>query len=217
MDEHECQHDQGAATPHELDERAEVCDHRRDHARRRRSGPTALRLAHHHADQHRRQRKERAGGIGQGPPVAGGDHQGQGTGGHAADAPAVLRHPGSDPELLRLQQLDAVGIDHDVEGRPEDADEDGGGSHHREGRPGVEAAQEDDGGHHQHAHQPEPRAPLAEAAEDRQAHGVHQRRPQPFEVVGQEREGERRNRAFPDPVLGEPRGERRGDHGEREP
>ena len=86
----------------------------------------------------------------------------------------------------------------------------------RQRRCRIDAPEEDDRGHHQHADEPEPRAPLAEAAEHRNANGVDQRRPQELEVVGEERQRECRDRALPDPVLREPRGERGADHREGE-
>ena len=59
--------------------------------------------------------KHRTDGVGPLPAGRLGDHQCQRAGGHRADAPAVLRHAGTYTQLTRAQQLDAIGVDDDIE------------------------------------------------------------------------------------------------------
>ena len=194
----------------------EAAEERFQRAVRLRGRAVARGLAHDHADQHRGQRERRAGEVGDRPAVARGEDEREAAGRGGADAPAVLRHAGARAELARLEELDAVGVDDDVERRPGDADRDCG---HRDGEQrlgGVGEAEDGHGRHDEHAGKPQPAAPLAEAADERQAHVVHHRRPEKLEVVGEKGEREGRHCALGDAVLREARGERCADHGEGE-
>ena len=173
------------------------------------------RLTHADADGHRGQRKQRTGGVGGGPSVACRHDEREGTRRRRPDPPAVLRHARTDAKLARFEQLDAIGVDDDVERRTGNADEHCGECDRRQGLLWIEASEKDDGGHHKHAGHPQPRAALAEAAEQRDANGVDERRPQELEVVGEKGQREHGDRAFLDPVLCEPRGQRGADHRER--
>ena len=202
--------------PQELHQRAEVRDDCLDHAMRPRRLAVAPWLAHDHAHEHRGQREGGAGDVGGGPADAVGEHQGERAGRGGADAPAVLGHARTGAELARLEELDAVGIDDDVEGGAGDADRDGGDRHHVERLPRIGHPQEGDGRHDQHADEPQPAAPLSPTADHRQADVVDHRRPQKLEVVRQDGEHERGDCALGDAVLGEARGERRAQHREHE-
>jgi hypothetical protein len=50
--------------------------------------------------------------------------------------------PEPTPELARLEELDAVRVDDDVEGGAGDADDDGGERHRKERLPGIGEAEE---------------------------------------------------------------------------
>ena len=177
MDEHEGEHDERALAPQELHERAEVGNDRFAQPAGARRLTVARRLAHQRADQHRGQREQRARDVGRAPADARGEHQRERARGGGADAPAVLRHAGTGAELARLEKLDAVGVDDDVEGRARHPDHDGGDRDEIELARGVGEAEKRNRRHDQHAHEPEPAASLPEAADDRQAHVVDDRRP----------------------------------------
>jgi hypothetical protein len=118
--------------------------------------------------------------------------------------------------LSRLEQLDAIGVDDDVEGGARYAEGDSRDRDQSERVLGIRHAQERDREDHQHADQPQPAATLAEAADQRQPDVVDDRRPQELEVVGKKGEREGRDRAFGDAVLREARSQRRADHREGE-
>src|SRR5204863_278255 len=71
-------------------------------------------------------RERAAGKIREAPSVARGDHQRERARAGRSDLPAILAHPGAGAQLAWLQYLDAIGVDHDVEGRSGRADEDRG-------------------------------------------------------------------------------------------
>ncbi len=216
VNQNEQQNHQRPLARHELHERAEVSDDRFERAMRLGRLAMARRLAHHEAHQHRGQRERRTRDIGSGPADARGKHQGECTGGRCADAPAVLRHAGAGAKLARLEELDAIGVDDDVERRPGNPERDRSDCDHEQRLPGIGEAEKCDRGHHQHADQPQPAAPLAEAPDHRQPQVVDDRRPQELEVVGEESQREGRHCALADVLLGEARGEGGTDHREGE-
>ena len=197
-------------------QRAEIGDERLDHAVRLGRFAMARGFAHDHADEHRRQRECRAGDIRRGPADAGSEHQRERAGSGGAEAPAVLRHARARAELARLEQLDAVGVDDDVEGGAGHAERDRRHGDEVERCVRVRHAEEGDGGDDQHADEPEPAAPLAEAADERQPDVVDDRRPQELEVVGEEGERESGHGALARAVLGKAGAQRRADHREGE-
>ena len=147
-------------------------------------------LAHDQRGQHRRQRERRAGQVGGFPADARRDDQRQRAGAGRADPPAILRHARADAELARLEQLDPVGVDDDVEGGAGDADQDRGGDDRADARRRVDEREVDDRGDHQRPGDQHPRHALAEPAEHRQPHAVDDPGPEEFEIVGEEGERE---------------------------
>src|SRR3546814_7941792 len=60
-----------------------------------------------------------------------------------------LAHSRSNAELARLENLDPVGVDHDIERRPRDPDEDRRGHHPGDIRLRIGKREVDDRGHHE--------------------------------------------------------------------
>ena len=143
-------------------------------------------FAHEQGGHHGWQGKHRTDGVGPLPAGRLGDHQCQRAGGHRADAPAVLRHAGTYTQLTRAQQLDAIGVDDDIETGAGHADQDrclGGGP---QTGLGIDQRQIDHGGHHQRPGDPQPGHTLPQMADQRQTHAIDDPGPQELEVVDQE-------------------------------
>ncbi len=139
-------------------------------------------------------REHRTGEIGCFPALPCREEQRERTRACRSDAPAILRHSRSDTELFGLQYLDPVRIDHDVEGRPGEADENGADRHFEQrgkfafaAHPEplhelpdrrladmlrVDHCEVEDHEHDQRGGQDQPRHALAETADDGQAHRV---------------------------------------------
>src|SRR5690606_20280664 len=127
-------------------------------------------------------------------------------------APSILGHSGADAELIRLQRLDAVGVDDDVIRGAGDADE------YRRDDSGLDA------GRRIHERQvynccdygstgeKQPRDALAEPAQHRDSYAVDDPRPEHLEVVDEESEAECRDGPLVDAILRQACGQRGADH-----
>ena len=129
-----------------------------------------------------------------------------------ADAPAVLRHARADAELARLQKLDAIGIDDDIERRARNAHEDRGERDGHDIGLWVHKPEIDDRNDHKRRREQHPRDALAEPPKQRQTHAFHHPRPQELEIVREEHEREGGDAFLVDTVLRQARGERCADH-----
>ena len=154
----------------------------------------------------------RAGEIGDFPADPRRQHQRQRAGRDRADPPAILRHARADAELARLEQLDPVGVDDDVEGRARDADEDRGHRSLEDVGGRILEGEIGDRGHDQHAGDDQPGHALPEPAEHGDADAVDDPGPEELEIVDEEGEREGGDRRLRDPVLRQPRRQRRADH-----
>ena len=135
-------------------------------SRGRRGLPTTCGFAHDDADEHGRERQQRARVIRDRPVRARRDDQRERGSACGPDTPAVLVHARADAELPRLEQFDAIRVDDDVVGRRQDADENCGGRHRRQRRRRIHAPEIDDGQHHQRPRQPQPSPPLTKTTRD---------------------------------------------------
>jgi hypothetical protein len=141
-----------------------------------------------------------------------------GARGEHAEAVAPLRDGGAGALLLGAQQLDAVGVDHDVLARRQEGDDRGG--ERRLPRVGerIDQAEPQDRARQQHLDGKRPAAaPAEQARQQRQRQPVDQRRPQELEAVGHADQREQADRGQGDAALRHAIGERRARERERQP
>ncbi len=175
-----------------------------------------LRVEQHgeHADQH----EQRHRGVGRGPAREVGEPERAGRGHPHADAIAGDVVGGARAELVLGEDLDPVGVDHDVLAGREEGDQqrDQRGEEQVLGRIGL--AEAEDRADQAGLGQQQPAAAAAEGSgQHRQRQPVHQGRPEELERVGRHDEAEQADRRDLDAVLGEPGRERAQHQQQRQP